>query len=233
MPRHRFHLTRLSANIKLGGIPASTTSSSTCPSRCGLQKNGCYAETGNLFLHWKKVSDGTRGTDLDTFCAEIRALPEHQLWRWAQAGDLPGDGWHIDAQAMHKLVSSNRGRNGYGYTHYDPRLVENALAIQYANQQGFTISLSAETLEEADEYVAMGIAPVVVILPAGQTESLKTLAGHTVVVCPASTGDMTCATCGICAIAHRKAIIGFPAHGTSKKKAEAVFWAKKEELQAA
>ena len=35
-------------------------------------------------------------------------------------------------------------------------------------------------------------------------------------------GRVTCKTCGLCAIANRKAIIGFPAHGPSKRKASAI-----------
>ena len=40
----------------------------------------------------------------------------------------------------------------------------------------------------------------------------RTPAGRRIAVCPASYTDATCAACGSCA-AHRKAIIGFPAHG--------------------
>lgn len=221
---HRYHLTRVSSNKKTGGIPVSTTSNSTCPKRCSLQANGCYAESGPLQIHWKKVSEGTRGSNLSDFCTEIRSLPKFSLWRYGQAGDLPGNGHRINESDLAQLVHSNRGRHGYGYTHYDPRLPVNARAIQNANQQGFTINLSAETLHEADEYVALGIAPVVVILPVGQEDSLLTPAGNTVTVCPAVTGDSTCATCAVCAVADRKSIIGFPAHGTSKAKAQAIFF---------
>jgi len=38
--------------------------------------------------------------------------------------------------------------------------------------------------------------------------------------------DVQCATCGICANATRKAIIGFPAHGSGAKRVQAVFFAK-------
>lgn len=231
--QHRFHLTRLSANKKLGGLPASVTSSDTCPTRCSLKKNGCYADSGPINNHWRAVDDGRRGTNLDDFCAEIRTLPKHQLWRWAQAGDLPGNGRLIDKVALRKLVNANRGRHGYGYTHYDPRIKHNAEALTSANEQGFTLSVSAETLDEADEFVALGVAPVVVILPTDQVTPLTTPAGHTVIVCPASTGNSNCALCGICAVSHRRAVVGFPAHGTSKKKVEKVFWAQTKALQPA
>lgn len=221
---HRYHLTRASGNEKTGGIPVSTTSSSTCPKRCSLQSNGCYAESGPLVLHWRKVSEGSRGSNLPDFCTAIRGLPKHQLWRYAQAGDLPGNGHTIHKGDLDQLVWSNRGRHGFGYTHYDPRIPNNAIAIKEANQNGFTINLSAETLTEADEYVALGVGPVAVILPIGQTTNLKTPAGNHVIVCPASVSNATCAICAICAVADRKAIVGFPAHGSGKAKAQKVFF---------
>lgn len=222
---HRYHLTRLSANKKLGGIPASVTSKSTCPDNCSLKDNGCYAGSGPLTIHWNAVSSGARGGTLEEFCEQVRLLPKRQLWRWAQAGDLPGNGKDIDQPALHKIVSANRGRSGYGYTHYDPNRPDNAKAIEYANGQGFTLNVSAETLEQADEYASLGVAPVVVILPSDQLEDFKTPAGNRVVVCPASKGETTCALCALCSVPTRKSIVGFPAHGSGKAKAQKVFFA--------
>jgi hypothetical protein len=51
--------------------------------------------------------------------------------------------------------------------------------------------------------------------------------GRHVAICPATMrNDVQCATCGICANATRKAIIGFPAHGSGAKRVQAVFFAK-------
>jgi hypothetical protein len=154
----------------------------------------------------------------------LRKLPKHQLWRFGQAGDLPGNGHFIQHESLDLIVHSNRGRNGFAYTHYDPRLPENADAIRKANEAGFTINLSAETLDEVDEFVALGVAPVVCVLPARQTTALKTPAGNTITVCPAAVSDTTCAICAICANSTRKSVIGFPAHGSGKAKAEKVFF---------
>lgn len=234
MPTHRYQFTRFSANRKLGGMAATSTSRSTCPTRCSFKDGGgCYAENFPMSMNWDQLDKGKRGSDLEQFCLNIRALPRGSLWRYGQQGDLPGNGVDIDAEALHQIVAANKGRLGFSYSHYDPRTPGNALAIKYANQHGFTISLSAETLAEADEFVALGVAPVVVILPADQTETFKTVGGNTVIVCLAVTADMTCATCGICAVADRKSIIGFPSHGGRKKKVEKIFWSKKEELQEA
>ena len=221
---HKYKLTFASGNTKTGRIPVSTSSKSTCPTRCRLMNNGCFAESGPLSWHWNKLP--SKGLDLDEFCSEVRKIPKRGLWRHNQAGDLPGDKSEIDAVSLHKIVSANRGRSGFTYTHYDPRVPTNARAIHYANTQGFTVNMSAETLDEADEYLALNIGPVVVILPTDQTESLKTPMGHTVTVCPASLPDstMTCAQCAVCAVPDRKGVIGFPTHGSGKAKAQAMFF---------
>lgn len=176
-------------------------------------------------MHWKDVSEGDRGVPLDEFCEQVKLLPKRSLWRHNQAGDLPGDGAAIDQESLRKIVAANRGRHGFTYTHFAP--APNAEAIRHANENGFTINLSAETLKEADEFHALGIAPVVVVLPIDAKDNFQTPAGNTVVVCPASISDTTCALCGVCAVASRKSIIGFPAHGTYKAKAQKVFFATK------
>ena len=222
---HNYHFTRVSGNSKTGPIPVTTSSKSTCPASCPLMDNGCYADNGHLALHWRRVSDGSRGCTLDALCDKLRQLPRHQLWRWAQAGDLPGDGTLIDGAAMEQLTHANRNRQGFGFTHYDPAKGNNAEIIAKANDEGFAINLSADTLEEADEFVALGIAPVVVVLPIGTNKPMMTPAGNFVAICPATQrDDVQCANCGICASSERKAIVGFPAHGSGAKKAQAIFF---------
>lgn len=227
---HTYHMTRISMNVKTGPIPVTTSSKSTCPTSCPLRDNGCYAETGPLVIHWNKVSSGALGGTLEELCAQIKSLPKHQLWRYGQAGDLPGNGVTIYWGELLKLIQANRGRNGFGYTHYDMTIPGNATSVRTANVSGFTINLSANSLEHADELADLGIAPVVVILPADATASTCTPKGRMVAICPASAGaNITCASCAICAHPTRKAIIGFPAHGSGKKKVQTVFFTRKLE----
>ncbi len=228
---HTYHFTRVSSNSKTGPIPVTTSSKSTCPSTCQLKGNGCYAESGPLALHWQQVSDGRRGGTIEELCDSIRKLPRHQLWRWAQAGDLPGDGQELDADAMEQLVHANRNRQGFGFTHYDPMVMSNAEIIYKANMEGFTINLSADSLERADELVAYNVGPVVTIVPIGTTKPMRTPDGHFVAICPATQrDDVQCSNCGLCAHATRKSIIGFPAHGSGAKKAQVIFFQPQREL---
>lgn len=216
--------TRVSRNAKTGPIPVTTTSEETCAESCPLKTNGCYAESGPLALFWRKVTARKAGLSWQAAMAEIRKLPKGTLWRHNQAGDLPGLGDSIDKDSMESLIAANRGKRGFTYTHKPVTPgSENAYLVAKANLAGFAVNLSADNLAEADSLAALEIAPVVVVLPANQTRATKTPSGRHVAICPATISDsVNCASCGLCAEIGRKAIIGFPAHGTSKRKASAV-----------
>lgn len=226
---HHIAFTRVSRNAKTGPIPVTTTSEETCPESCPLKRHGCYAESGPLALFWRKVTERKAGLSWEAALGEIRKLPKGTLWRHNQAGDLPGEGDKISGFHMGQLIRANKGKRGFTYTHKpvtgsnDANQISNALLIAQANESGFAVNLSADNLSEADSLAAMGIGPVVVVLPAEQTRAVKTPQGRHVAICPATISDnVTCATCGLCAEIGRKAIIGFPAHGTSKRKASAI-----------
>ena len=215
-------LTLKSQNEKVGPIPVSTTSAHTCPDSCPLKAGGCYAKGGPLSIHWRKVTEGKSGMDWHTFTDKIAALPEGQLWRHNQAGDLPGEGDTIDGEALAELVVASRGRRGFTYTH-KPMTADNAAAVAAANDGGFTVNLSANNPHEADTLAALGIGPVVTVLPIDAAEHTETPEGRHIVVCPAVTGKAAnCAACGLCQRVNRKVIVGFPAHGYAKNKASAI-----------
>jgi hypothetical protein len=203
-----------SNNQKLGGIPASWSERGTCPPSCGLYEAGCYALYGKLGFHWKNVPRD--GLPWAGFLEKVRGLPAGQVWRHNVAGDLQGDRVTIDGIRLDALVEANRGRRGFSFTHY-PMTQRNAVMVSYANGGGFAVNLSADTLEIADEYVDLGVAPVSVLLPHDAPVRLKTPAGRRVTICPAETEGLTCRECELCAIPDRKVIIGFRAHGNYRK----------------
>lgn len=219
-------LTLVSRNAKTGPIPVSTTTFKTCPTDCPLQKNGCYAEGGPLGMYWRKVTEGKAGGTWGDFVKAIAKLPKGTLWRHNQAGDLPSaDRVHIDADAMAQLVRANKGKRGFTYTHHNvTHNATNAQIVREANNSGFVVNLSANNLNHADQLADTGCGPVVVVLPQSVqgNQTLATPQGRKVVVCPATyRDDVSCATCGLCARL-RDAIVGFPAHGASKRKASGV-----------
>jgi hypothetical protein len=222
----KIHLTPISSNVKTGPIPVTTSDASTCPDVCPFKKSGCYADSGPLALHWSKVSKGERGNDLATLAKQIRAFPRNQVWRHNQAGDLPGIGNVIDSDALAQIVEANKGRRGFTYTHKPVEGESNASnldAVKSANAKGFTINLSGNNLAHADRLVDLNAGPVVCVVPEATGNTFFTPAGRKGVVCPAQQrDDITCANCQLCTRAMRSVIIGFRAHGTSKKKAEAI-----------
>lgn len=221
----RVALTLVSENRKTGPMPISVSSRPSCPKDCPFYDNGCYGEYGNTLPHWIKVSDGRRGVSWETFCAQTKKIPFGQTWRHDVVGDLPSeDRVHINRDALTMLVRSQRGCHGFTFTHYSPFIKENAGIIRYANENGFTINLSANNLADADAKAALGIAPVTVVLPVNTEKVQYTPEGRKVLQCPATyRKDVTCSTCRICSWAKPdRAIIGFPAHGTAKRKAEAI-----------
>lgn len=208
------HLTLKSANAKTGPIPVSTTAKESCPTDCAMRSE-CYAASGPLALHWQAVSAGHRGTDWQTFCDSVADMPDGQLWRHNQAGDLPQSGGTIDAVLLGQLVAANIGKRGFTYSHH--RDAASLKWIRHANAWGFTVNLSANDLADADNLADADAGPVVVVLPSTQNTNTVTPAGRPVVVCPATQRDnVSCATCQLCQ-RQRKTIVGFPAHGTRKR----------------
>jgi len=165
----RVQFIAVSQNAKTGPIPASIVERASCWSGCALYENGCYAEAGALAMHWDRVSRGQAGVSWPEFCAKVAALRPDRLWRYAQAGDLPGYGPPIDSTLLDELVAANAGKNVIAFTHKpvlgdDPVAVENRRLIATTVKAGFTINLSADNPAHADRLAELGIAPIVTVL---------------------------------------------------------------------
>jgi hypothetical protein len=160
---------KVSQNAKTGPIPASIIERASCWPGCALYENGCYAESGALGMHWDRVSGGVAGSSWSEFCAKVAALRPGRLWRYAQAGDLPGYGPEIDGTLLEELVAANTGKNVIAFTHKpvfgdDPVAVENRRLIAAAIKAGFTVNFSANNSAHADRLAELGIAPIVTVL---------------------------------------------------------------------
>lgn len=224
----RYKFVRESSNSKTGPMPVVIAGRDSCPPSCPLYRGGCYALTGPMAIHWKRTTKN--GIDFDALCQSIEGLPSGTSWRYATAGDLPGIGDTIDGPSLRRLVKANRGRKGFTYTHKPPK-GSNAKNIARANREGFTVNLSANSVEQADTYKTMGIAPVCTLIPhdeqKGPWKHTYTPMGARVVQCPAEYTDVQCATCGgangpLCGRANRDFIVGFTTHGNAKNKAARV-----------
>ena len=220
----RVHVTPMSRNVKTGPIMTTMSVSETCPDACPFKSSGCYAESGPVNIHWRKLDSGKTGMPWDAFLDIVERLLPTQLWRHNVSG-LPGIGDSLDVPALIQLVYANAKAKarGFTYTHKPMKTEWERGAVYSANLNGFTINLSGNNPAHADELADMGIGPVVTVLPADQLENTTTPKGRRVVVCPAVTRDnVSCASCGLCANAKRDCIVGFPAHGVQKRKASAI-----------
>jgi len=228
-------------NRKTGDIPTAYVARESCPLGCPLLGKGCYAETGNIGLHWRKM----RGVPWAKFCQTVaEKLGPRQLWRYAVAGDLPGFSGLIDRAALRLLTAANGRRPVIAYTHKPvldgehPAAVANRRCIAEAIAGGFLVNLSANNPSHADALVDLALAPVVTILPHAYARRHRSLgrdkrewaetigqyrdriaalpthtpAGRRIAVCPATYTEATCGTCRACA-RPRETVIGFPAHG--------------------
>lgn len=211
-----------SGNEKTGPIPVSSTESSTCPLSCPMFKS-CYAKAGYYtMLDWSALDNGRRGVEWSEFCDDVENLEDGTLWRHNVMGDLPGVNEKINGEALRQLVEANAGKRGFTYTHKKPSVGNNAAHILHANLNGFTVNISANGMHEVDALVALGIAPVVTVVPTDSPDVQMTEGGTKVVKCPAISRGLTCERCGLCQIQDRKYVIAFPAHGKKARMASEV-----------
>ena len=217
--------TKKSSNAKIGAIPCTTSSRNTCPSACPLAGDGgCYAEAGYYTrMHWDKVTDGERGTEYESFLDSIAKLKDGQLWRHNVAGDLqPIADNVIDSDALEALTSANNGKRGFTYTHY-PDSAENVAAVRKANENGFTVNLSANSTDDAIRLRKAHGLPVASLVPIDHGNETRVIDGVRFVTCPATYKDgVTCHSCKLCSVSNRDAVIAFPAHGTRANNADII-----------
>ena len=123
----------------------------------------------------------------------------------------------INEELVNQLVDSNSGKRGYTYTHHKLS-PSNVSVLKDANENGFTVNASCESLEQVDAAMALGL-PAVVVVPSNQEAPTHTPAGNQVKVCPAQTqDDMTCAKCKLCSVSNRSCAVAFLAHGNKSKE---------------
>lgn len=233
-----FYFTRVSSNRKTGPMPVVTASKQTCPTSCPLQDNGCYAEAGPIAILWRAVTSGSKGISFADLCRRIRRLPRGQIWRYGQAGDLPGEGDEIDGDQLSELAAANARRPAIVFTHKPPTLA-NLKHLRAAIGLGLHINLSADSLSEADELASTGLSVVTILsseygrkdgeaLQAYRTRRKRlpshTPAGLRIAICPATYLDLTCVECQVCSKSRANGtVMGFPAHANRASRVDAVF----------
>ena len=215
---------------KVGAMPTSYSPRQTCPTSCSLKNNGCYGDNFPIRLHWNRYSEDNND-NWDEFVKQVYYFRKHNkegLWRHNVVGDLVVKKNKIDAKKLKQLVKANRGGKVICYTHHHTTLSgkkrklseHNLNLIRYANNKGFTVNLSADTLEQADILSDTKI-PTTVVLPFTKTQfekmevdlsEVKTPLGKKITICPEQTHNIKCLDCKLCSHNKRKTIIGFFKH---------------------
>jgi len=165
----KVHFIPLSQNAKTSPIPVSIIERASCWPRCALYENGCYVENGRPCYALGSSIPRLDRRVLVGVLGKVAALRRGRLWRYAQAGDLPGYGPQIDGPLLQELVAANISKNAIAFTHKpdlgdDPVAIENRRLIAAAVKAGFTVNLSADNPVHADRLAELGIAPVVTVL---------------------------------------------------------------------
>lgn len=235
--KHFIGVTRKSGNRKIGAIPASWSTVSTCPDTCGLKKPlpgkkapPCYYFSGHFTgMQAKRLEnpDSTNRLTPKQFAEWVATLNPGQLWRDRVGGDQVPSATkplNIDARTFNRVTRANHQADarGFSYTHY-PLNAHNVRLIRAARLNGYTLNVSADSMAEAAKIKSrFPDLPVVALGPADYEK------GHVsgdvqFVQCPATyVENMDCQRCKVCAYFDRKAVIVFPAHGKAKRSAEII-----------
>jgi len=199
-------------------------------------------------MWWRRISQvsGDADKEYTAFLKDAVSLPAGKFFRHNQAGDLiPESGYRDRISLTHciQLMNATNRKKAFTFTHYPVLRVKgisqetidiNRSIIEQMNSNGFSVSVSCNSVMHADQVIDSGIkAPVTTILPRRfKSEKIsisKSPGGRTVITCPASINDkMTCVKCKSCMNPQRKVIIGFPAHGSGFRHCERIMseWGK-------
>lgn len=207
-----------SHNAKTGDIAQTYTQKGSCPVCCPFHKSGCYGEGYYTNRQWNRAEkDGVYSHQLRQWVLDN--TEEGALIRHNVAGDIAIKGTsQISPLLLGDLLKAFAGRKAYSYTHCEIN-EGNAELLRFAQEEGFVISFSCETVDEVDEAKALGCQAVLTVSEF-PTATAVTPDGHFLVPCPAQTHEgMTCKKCRLCANPKRETIIMFKAHGNGAKKA--------------
>lgn len=215
------HLVARTNNRKTGPLPVTYRRMSTCPSDCPFLPTGpiggCYG-TGRLFSSAER-----RSTDLDVEAATWRVRldmePGVRYLRDRVVGDVLNARGALDRTYIRGIsrVARFNGLVPFGYTHAWRRFTP--ADVEFLRRQGYAMSASTETHEGVVEALATGLP--VVLVDDDAPEGAR-VGGRRLVTCPAQTrGDVTCASCGLCARPDREVIVRFRTHGVARARARA------------
>ena len=207
-----YGFTLKSSNGKLGtSFSTFMSAEESCPTSCPFKKKGCYGDNFPLSLHWGKVD-----LSWTTIMHRLAGLPMNSNVRFHVVGD-----YHEGMPEVKELtrIVKRKRLNVISFTHRLPT-PEHVAIVKAAN---YVINFSTEVLSKAKECLELGVNAVIAI-SSSETRKYYKEDGVNVVVCPAQLLErMNCEQCMLCSQdrVSRKIVVGFLAHGTKKKLANA------------
>jgi hypothetical protein len=211
-----------SSNEKIGPVSTTYAPTTHCVD-CPLKNNGCYAETGMVGIHVKRLNAAAR----DSHASPVRTAKQEargidglkargQALRIHTSGDCPTrEAARIVADAAERFVKRGGG-TPWSYTHAWRRVPRKAW-------RSVSVLASVETLADAARATRRGWA-VARVVPQFSSDKAWLEGGIRWIPCPAQTrNNVTCSTCKLCLDDDKFRAIGagiaFEAHGSSKRKA--------------
>jgi hypothetical protein len=214
----RYGATAISKNSKVGPTLVTSTSMDSCWEGCPhhYKRNGsCYALFGPQGLYWRKIGNSIGMSFMQLFYYLRRHIPRHTVWRHNVSGDLPSrrpDNQDIDPRFVKVICKLNKQCQSYGFTYTHKPWRKNIYTLYYAYENGFTINVSTDDMDDAVEAYNRSLPTTVTV--AHDTPAQLHHNGVRFVVCPEQTGKMrNCVECKLCYKHDRKYVIMFRAHG--------------------
>ena len=238
-----------SSNEKTGNIIQSYSARSTCPNRCPLKNNGCYADNYHTSRQWDRCENALDSRYVssckDLTLSLIEAIAPRAkkgvsevLFRHNVAGDIAQENSNIInvsrvdtiAEAC-KFAGELLGVTvrGYTYTHCSISK-QNSKVINEALAKNFIINYSCETVAEVMKAKELGCDSVITSIDPEETIKDLKAVGIKAVQCPAQTHDnVSCEGCKLCS-RHRVTTVVFKIHGNGSNKARRVIMLKTEKV---
>lgn len=200
-------------------MSATYVSQQSCPRSCPFLNNGCYAEQGMTGIHTKRLNKG-KASPLalakEEHC-QILGLAGDKPLRLHVVGDCKTTAAARWVSMAAEVYQSRHEMPVWTYTHAWRDVPREAWGE-------VSVLASCETEEQAEQAMQAGYAACIT-LPALPTRgrAWKTWRGHTIIPCPEQTRRSdSCTTCRLCwddkALRDRRAVIGFGAHGSGRKR---------------
>lgn len=210
-------LVEKSGNTKTGIMSVTYTTDNTCPERCPLKNNGCYAKNFPCCMQWKKAY--SKGVTPDQLKNVVENSNATEIIRHNVAGDIAKENTNeINESLVKNLVAAYKGHKAYTYTHCEIN-ERNIKIVKEACENGFIINFSTENMEDLKKAMDAGCNAVIACNTISDRVIIKN--GVKIVCCPNALNkeNVHCANCGLC-MKKRDFAIAFPIHGNGKKKAQ-------------